>query len=257
MKIRLINHGISEKIMHDVSEVVNEFFQLPANEKERFCSNDPKQSCRLSTSIDYFQEKIQYWRDNLRHQCHPLEEHFQEVAGTYSVEVRKLSLLLLDLICEGLGLESRYFNGNGLSQVQLMSINHYPPSSDPSLTLGLPKHTGEVPGLQVLEDGKWLAVDPLPTAFVITIGYVFQVISNGKLKSVDQRVVTNSKVARTTVGICIFPSSDSRIEPAKDLVDKCHPPLYKSFICKDFSDTYISEIINGITTERYKLHLSE
>lgn len=77
MKIRLINHGISEKIMHDVSEVVNEFFQLPANEKERFCSNDPKQSCRLSTSIDYFQEKIQYWRDNLRHQCHPLEEHFQ------------------------------------------------------------------------------------------------------------------------------------------------------------------------------------
>lgn len=77
MKIRLINHGISEKIMHDVSEVVNEFFQLPANEKEMFCSNVPKQSCRLSTSIDYFQEKIQYWRDNLRHQCHPLEEHFQ------------------------------------------------------------------------------------------------------------------------------------------------------------------------------------
>jgi isopenicillin N synthase-like dioxygenase len=69
-----------------------------------------------------------------------------------------------------------------------MCINHYPPSSDPSLTLGLPKHSdvsvnlftillqaGEVPGLQVLEDGKWLAVDPLPTAFVITIGYVFQV----------------------------------------------------------------------------------
>ncbi|KAL9358743.1 hypothetical protein Peur_046866 [Populus x canadensis] len=50
---------------------------------------------------------------------------------------------------------------------------------------------GEVPGLQVLEDRKWLAVDPLPTAFVITIGYLFQVISNGKLKSVDQRVVTN------------------------------------------------------------------
>lgn len=75
---------------------------------------------------------------------------------------------------------------NGLSQVQLMSINHYPPSSDPSLTLGSPKHSdvnlfnillqaGEVPGLQVLEDRKWLAVDPLPTAFVITIGYVFQV----------------------------------------------------------------------------------
>ncbi|KAG6785812.1 hypothetical protein POTOM_007396 [Populus tomentosa] len=178
------------------------------------------------------------------------------------------SVGLKNLLNTGLGLESGYFNGNGLSQVQLMSINHYPPSSDPSLTLGLPKHSdvnlftillqaGEVPRLQVLEDRKWLAVDPLPTAFVITIGYVFQVISNRKLKSVDHMVVRNSKVAQTTVGNCIFPSSDSRIEPAKALVDKCHPPLYKSFIFKDFSDTYISEIINGITTERYKIHLSE
>nr|TKS17915.1 hypothetical protein D5086_0000007640 [Populus alba] len=193
--------------------------------------------------------------------------------NTFSVGLKNLlntgkHIILFFLGLRWLRLESGYFNGNGLSQVQLMSINHYPPSSDPSLTLGLPKHSdvnlftillqaGEVPRLQVLEDRKWLAVDPLPTAFVIPIGYVFQVISNGKLKSVDHGVVTNSKVARTTVGTCIFPSSDSRIEPAKALVDKCHPPLYKSFIFKDFSDTYISEIINGITTERYKIHLSE
>ncbi|CAK7346428.1 unnamed protein product [Dovyalis caffra] len=188
----------------------------------------------------------------------------KKVVGKYSVEVRKLSLLLLDLICEALGLECGYFSENALSQVQLMSINHYPPCPDPSLTLGLPKHSdvnlfnillqGEVPGLQVLKDGNWLAVEPLPTAFAITIGYMLQVISNGKLKSVDHRVVTNSKVARTTVGTCIFPSSDSRIVPAKALVDNCHPPLYKSFIFKDFSDTYISDIRNGIPpTERYKL----
>jgi isopenicillin N synthase-like dioxygenase len=64
---------------------------------------------------------------------------YREVVGSYSTEARKLTLLILDLIGEGLGLESGYF-WDELSQVQFMSINHYPRCLDPSLTLGLPKH---------------------------------------------------------------------------------------------------------------------
>lgn len=103
--------------------------------------------------------------------------------GSYSVEVRKLGLYLLDLICQGLGLEDGYF-GDELSKVQLMAINNYPPCPDPSLTLGLPKHgdvdlmtlllQGEVHGLQVFEDEKWLAVEP-PYSFVVNIGHMLQV----------------------------------------------------------------------------------
>ncbi|KAK9993481.1 hypothetical protein SO802_023184 [Lithocarpus litseifolius] len=124
----------------------------------------------VDTSIDYDSEKVHSWRDTLRHPCHPLEEHMQfwpekpphyrEVVGNHAAEVRKLSLWVLDLICEGLGLESRYLREE-LSQVQLMAINHYPPCPDPSQTLGLPKHSdvnlitsllrGESHGLQVLK----------------------------------------------------------------------------------------------------------
>lgn len=60
--------------------------------------------------------------------------------GNYSVKVRKLSLWVLDMIREGLGLELGSFQ-NELSQVQLMTLNHYPPCPDPSLTLGLPQHS--------------------------------------------------------------------------------------------------------------------
>jgi isopenicillin N synthase-like dioxygenase len=108
----------------------------------------------------------------------------REVIGSYSAGVRKLSLWILDLIGEGLGLESGYFRDE-LSQVQFISVNHYPPCPDPSLTLGLPKHCdpnlitlvlqGKVQGLQVLKDGQWLAVEPLPNAFVVNIGYMLQV----------------------------------------------------------------------------------
>lgn len=106
------------------------------------------------------------------------------MVGNYSVEVRKLSLCLLDLICEGLELESEFFKGE-LSQVQIMGISYYPPCPDPTLTLGLLKHCDgnlitvllqeQVHGLQVFKDEQWLAVEPVPNALVVNIGHTLQV----------------------------------------------------------------------------------
>ena len=53
--------------MHDMLDVANEFFELPAEDKASLYSEDPKQSCRLYTSINYDREKEPYWRDNLQH----------------------------------------------------------------------------------------------------------------------------------------------------------------------------------------------
>ena len=91
---------------------------------------------------------------------------------------------ILELICEGLGLESGYFEGK-LSEVTSLSVNHYPPCPDPSLTLGLSKHCDpnlitilhqdDVCGLQIFKDNEWVGVDPVPSAFVVNIGYQSQV----------------------------------------------------------------------------------
>lgn len=107
-----------------------------------------------------------------------------EVVGAYAIEAKKLGSIILELIAEGLGLESDYFR-NQLSESLLLSINHYPPCPDPSLTLGLPKHNdpnlitillqGNVSGLQVFKNGEWIGVEPHPNAFVINIGYTLQV----------------------------------------------------------------------------------
>lgn len=64
--------------------------------------------------------------------------------------------------------------------------NFYPPCPDPELTLGLAVHTDlnaltvlmqseEVSGLQVIKDGNWVAVDPVPNAFVVNLGDQLQV----------------------------------------------------------------------------------
>ncbi|KAK4573043.1 hypothetical protein RGQ29_031139, partial [Quercus rubra] len=243
---QLINHGVSEKLTHNVIDVGKEFFVLPAKDKASLYSEDPKQ------------------KDTLRHPCHPLEEHNAILARkATSLSVRKLSLWVLDLICEGLGLESRYLREE-LSQVQLMAINHYPPCPDPSLTLGLPKHSDvnlitfllqrESHGLQVLKDGQWLAIEPLPNAFVVNVCHMLHIIRNGKLSSADHRVVTNKKIARTTVTSFIHPSNNCRIEPAKVLLSDYSPPLYRDFVYKDFLRTYMANTHNRVPPlEAYKI----
>ncbi|GFY99580.1 hypothetical protein Acr_13g0009800 [Actinidia rufa] len=175
---QLTNHGVSEELMQDVLVVGQGVLDLPVEEKERFYSEDPNQKCRLRTSISYDEEKVHFWRDNFRHPCHPLEDYIHDWPQNPARY-------------RWLGLECGYFGGD-LSQVQHINTNHYPLCPDPSLVLGLPQHgdpylltllnQGHVAGLQVLKDEQWLALEPLPNAFVVNINYMLQIISNGKLK---------------------------------------------------------------------------
>ncbi|PPD84968.1 hypothetical protein GOBAR_DD18097 [Gossypium barbadense] len=220
---QVVNHGVSEKVLNDTMNVVEEFFKMPMEEKASLYSEDPNKVCRLYTS------NINYGHSQLKE--------------------KKLGLTILELLTEGLGLESGYFKKD-LSEAMLLVANHYPPCPDPSLTLGLPKHCdpnlitillqGHTFGLQVFKDGQWIGVQPLPNALVVNIGHQLRIVSNNKLKSAEHRAVTNSKVARTTVGLFISSSEDSIIEPAKSLTNAAQPPLYRAFRYKEFLSYYFS-----------------
>lgn len=92
---------------------------------------------------------------------------------------------LLEAISESLGLERDYINRVLGSHGQHMAINYYPPCPQPKLTYGLPPHADpnvitlllqdDVPGLQVLKDGKWVSVQPIPNTFIVNIGDQIQV----------------------------------------------------------------------------------
>ncbi|XWS31436.1 hypothetical protein CRYUN_Cryun23aG0075600 [Craigia yunnanensis] len=207
---QVVNHGVSENVLNDTMNVVKEFFDMPK-----------------ANSIQVI----------------------REVIGTFLFEAKNLGLRILELHSEGLGLESGPFEED-LSEALLLVANHYPPCPDPSLTLGLPKHCdpnlitillqGDAYGLQVFKDGEWIGVQPLPNAFVVNIGHQLRIVSNNKLKSAEHRVVTNSEVARTTVGLFISSSDDSIIEPAKSLTNAGDPPLYRAFQYKEFLSNYFS-----------------
>ncbi|KAJ0798958.1 putative flavanone 3-dioxygenase [Helianthus annuus] len=129
-----------------------------------------------------------------------------------------------------------------------MALNYYPPCPQPDLTYGLPGHTDgnlitillqdEVPGLQVMRDGHWVAVRPVPNTFIINIGDQMQVISNDKYKSVLHRAVVNCDRERLSIPTFYCPSPDAIIGPAPKLVTLDDPAVYREFTYGEYYDKF-------------------
>ncbi|KAL7586109.1 hyoscyamine 6-dioxygenase isoform X2 [Lactuca sativa] len=246
---QVINHGVPKKTMIDAMNVLKEFFNMPYKEAIGYV---PHAKGWIYTNTDHTKDGVYLWRENLKHLCHPLDKciqlwpdkptRYQEVIATYIVEIQKLSLRILEMIGEGLGLEAGYFNN--ISEVQLLSSNFYPPCPDPSLTLGILAHQdpsfitlvyqGNSTGLQVLKDGQWINVGAISDAFVVNIGNQMEIISNGKLRSVDHRVVTSMHKTRSSIATFVNPSLDCVVEPAKVLVNEAEPSSYKAIQYKEY-----------------------
>ncbi|CAL0314709.1 unnamed protein product [Lupinus luteus] len=162
---------------------------------------------------------------------------FSEVVGKYTQELNKLGLKILELIAEGLGLDPEYFNGDFTAKPVVIS-HHYPPCPEPGLTLGASSHKDpniltillqqeDIIGLQVFKDGAWIPVQPIPGAFVVNMGFMLQMITNGKLIGALHRVVTNSTTSRHTIAYFMNPTEECIVEPAKPVITSTSPPKYR------------------------------
>nr|CAD1820977.1 unnamed protein product [Ananas comosus var. bracteatus] len=255
---QVINHGVADQVLDEMMAVAEEFFKIPIEDKAAYYSEDTSKNNRLFASTMYGKDGTYYWRDCLKLACYPVEEtihewpekpsNLKEVLAKFIVEARGVAMKLLKLICEGLGLKEDYFDGDLTGGQVLINVNYYAPCPDPSLTLGLPPHCdrnvitlllpGTVSGLQIMHKGSWIGVESIRSALVVNFGHQLEIITNGLLKSVEHRAVTNSVASRTSIATFIMPAMDSRIEPAQSLIDERNPPLYKSFLFKDFLKIY-------------------
>ncbi|XP_065038862.1 flavanone 3-dioxygenase 2-like [Musa acuminata AAA Group] len=252
---QVVNHGVPLESMQKMMAVASEFFRLPPEEKAKHYSDDPAKKMRLSTSFNIKKETVRNWRDYLRLHCYPLEEFvpgwpsnpasFRDVVSTYCREVRRLGFRLLRAISLSLELEEGYMAKVLGEQEQHMAVNYYPKCPEPELTYGLQAHTDpnaltvllqdpNVAGLQVLKDGKWIAVNPQPDALVINIGDQLQALSNGRYRSVWHRAVVNSERERISVASFLCPSSSVVISPPEKLVGDRARPVYRTYTYDEY-----------------------
>lgn len=252
------NHGVPEAVIEKMLGVAKEFFHLPESERLKNYSDDPMRTTRLSTSFNVKTENVSSWRDYLRLFCYPLQDYihewptnppsFREDVAEYCRDVRGLALILLEVISESLGLERDSIDKALGKHGQHMAINYYPPCPQPDLTYGLPGHADpnvitillqdDVAGLQVLKDGKWIAVNPIPHTFIVNIADQLQVISNDRYKSVLHRAVVNCDTERISIPTFYCSSQDSMIGPHPKLVDTDHPALYRSYAYSEYYEKF-------------------
>ncbi|GJR58895.1 DMR6-like oxygenase 2-like protein [Tanacetum coccineum] len=261
------NHGVPESIINNIIQIAKDYFKLPEEEHLKSYSDDPNKTIRLSTSFNIRTEKVKNWRDYLRLQCYPLEDYvhewpenpesFKKHVSEYCASVRGLALELIEAISESLGLGRDYISAQLGKHAQHIALNYYPPCPQPDLTYGLPGHSDlnlltillqadDVSGLQVMKDGKWVVVDPVPNTFIINVGDQIQVLSNDKYKSVLHRAVVNCDKERISIPMFYCPSKDAIIEPAPELVTDDHPAVYRQFKYGEYHETFWDR---GLATE--------
>lgn len=110
---------------------------------------------------------------------------FSSTMEQFATTVSDLAQKLAEILAEKMGHKSVFFKENCLSSTCYLRMNRYPPCPISPEAFGLMPHTDsdfltilhqdQIGGLQLVKDGKWIAVKPNQEALIINIGDLFQV----------------------------------------------------------------------------------
>ncbi|XP_014503017.1 1-aminocyclopropane-1-carboxylate oxidase [Vigna radiata var. radiata] len=254
----LVNHGIPLELLDTVERLTKEHY--------RKCMEQRFKEAVASKGLEGVQGEIKDmdWESTffLRHLPHSniseipdLSEEYRKAMKDFAQKLEKLAEELLDLLCENLGLEKGYlkkaFYGSKGPNFGTKVAN-YPPCPKPELVKGLRAHTDaggiilllqddKVSGLQLLKDGQWVDVPPMRHSIVVNLGDQLEVISNGKYKSVEHRVIARTDGTRMSIASFYNPAGDAVIYPAPALLEtktQVIDKVYPKFVFEDYMRLY-------------------
>ncbi|WOL00226.1 S-norcoclaurine synthase 1-like [Canna indica] len=237
---QLINHGVPDEVIEKLKADIIDFFNLPLEEKKAVAQL-PNDLQGYGQAFVVSEDQKLDWGDMLFLMTRPLHIRnmrfwptrpptFRDTLSSYSVELKRVAATLLELIAKCLGIVPEELLDIFEEIPQGLRINYYPPCpkadevvglsphSDATAGLTLLLHVNDVPGLQIKHQGKWFLVDPLPGAFLVNVGDMLEILSNGEYKSIEHRAIVNTKRERLSVAAFHFPKEDAVIGPLPGLV---------------------------------------
>ncbi|EFJ24810.1 2-oxoglutarate-iron(II)-dependent oxygenase [Selaginella moellendorffii] len=268
---QVINHGIPVATMQGMVHGVLELFDLPIEEKMKYYTEEVFVPVRYCTSMTPSQETHMEWHDHFQHY---FSSGFHEIAwflgycrrlaSSYVSSVRHLSQTLMSALSEGLGLDSNCLAKSFGDSEMILRSNYYPPCPNPDLALGMNGHTDsggltilfedQVGGLQARKGDLWYDLKPIKNAFIVNIADQLEILSNGKYKSIEHRVLVQPDQTRLSIVAFCNPSRDAVIGPLPELIDEQNPPLYKSTLYQEHITNVYTKYLDGKHSQKLQIN---
>ncbi|CAI8595580.1 unnamed protein product [Vicia faba] len=210
---QLINHGVDPSLVENVKIGVQKFLSIPVEEKKKFQQTPEdmegfgqmfvvSENQKLEWADLFFTTTLPSYARNPRifpNIPQPLRENLE----TYCLELKKVCIAIIKHVEKALKVEPNEMLEVFDDITQSMRMNFYPPCPQPENVIGLNPHSDaaaltillqatDVEGLQIRKDGQWIPIKPLTDAFVINVGDILEILTNGIYRSVEHRATRKS-----------------------------------------------------------------
>ncbi|KAK1272466.1 S-norcoclaurine synthase 1 [Acorus gramineus] len=232
----LVNHGVSGEVIEKMKMDVKEFFRQPLEVKEAHAQLPGDIEGYGQAFVVSDEQKLD-WADMVFLKTRPVQlrnfkfwptqpPSFRETLDHYTLEIQKVADELISAMAKNLGVSAETLIEKLV--FQQVRINYYPSCPQSDKVLGLSSHSdtdtltillqiNEVQGLQIKKDDSWVPIAPLPDSFIINIGDVMEILSNGKYKSINHRGTIDPLKERLSIATFHSPNYDASIGPLKEI----------------------------------------
>lgn len=254
----LTGHGISEASVDALKQSAKYFFSQPESVKNSVYIGDSvnhsgyvpmgeeqfygstKVDAKEAYDIGFELTDMSIQRPMLGPNQWPELEGFKENVRNYYEQVLELSKKIFSGFALALGLDEDYFYPYLKAPANQLRLIHYFHNPDQQEDLpGIGAHTDyefftillpTSPGLQVLNGaGEWIDAPIVPGAFVVNIGDMMEIFTNGEYVATSHRVKKVSEERYSFPMFCNL-DYDTTIEPLEKFSDK-NNKKYTSVIC--------------------------
>ncbi|KAK8542824.1 hypothetical protein V6N13_136629 [Hibiscus sabdariffa] len=263
---QVVNHGVSSTLLEKLNHEVEEFYRLPLEEKMKYRIREGEMEgfgtrCRGDGKYDWvdtFNIVTNPVRKRRPHLFPQLPPSLRSTLECYLSELQRLAAKLICLMGKALKIDEKEMTELFDDGLQAVRMACYPPCPKPELVMALTPHSditlltilhqvNGVDGLQVKKDGHWLPFNFIPDAFVVNVGDIFQIFSNGVYHSIEHRVSTSREKERMTVTFTVLPNSKADVGPSPSLVNEDNPPLFRTVGMEQYFNDFFTRKLYGKT----------